>query len=262
MTVLQWGLLVLGAIAAVAIYVVSRRAKVLPKTWEPPTVGGVTRSPIKPPGADQMEMFKPIGQFDEYGVGRPRKRSPSMTPPQPEADGQGAQPVAATRPTAPAEPARTEPALGAEDGGKKGKPRTTAEEKIITLLIAEREGTTIFGPRIHAALAGQGLQFGDRRIYHRMDGFDPVFSVASLIKPGLLDPAEQQSFSTPGLSVFMVLPGPAQPAAAVKDMIATARKLAEALNAQVFDARRQPFTDLSASELVDDVEAWASRNFV
>ena len=87
-----------------------------------------------------------------------------------------------------------------------------------------------------------------------------MFSVASLIKPGVLDPAEQQGFSTPGLTMFMLLPGPGRPQAALQDMITTAQALANALNAEVFDASRQPFTAESARQLQADVEAWAQRN--
>ena len=238
MSVLQWALLIVGAAAVIAVYVISRRSSRLPKDWEPPSGrgsaprGGVPGLPGKP-GADQMDMFAQGsrgGEFDEFGVGKPRKRT--------EQDLFG-EPVAAA-------PAAAAP----------------VEEKIVTLLIAEREGTAIFGPKIHLALQAQGLQFGDHRIYHRLQGGKAVFSVASLVKPGLLDPAEQQGFSTPGLTVFMLLPGPARPGAALQDMISTAQSLANALNAEVFDASRQPLTPDNARTLKADVGAWAQRNSV
>lgn len=241
MSALQWALLVLGAAAVIAIYVSSRRGEKLPKDWAPPGAGGRA---AKLPGQNQMDMFegrRPEGEFDEFGVGKPRKR---IEP------GFGAAPGE----TAPlfGQAGRAEPAVAS--------PPKVFEEKLVNLLIAEREGTAIFGPKIHQALAAQGLRFGERRIYHRLNGEEPVFSVASLLKPGTLDPAEQQSFSTPGLTVFMVLPNSAKPREALQDLIATTRALAGELNAEVFDANRQVFTAEAQRVLAAEIDSWAKRN--
>lgn len=240
MSALQWALLVLGAAAVIAIYVSSRRGDRLPKQWTPPGAGG-GRGP-KLPGQDQMDMFdarrEQQGEFDEFGVGKPRKRiEPGF--------GNAA-------------PGETAPLFG--QPAEPAAPAKVFEEKLVHLLIAEREGTAIFGPKIHQALAGQGLQFGDRKIYHRMQNGEAVFSIASLIKPGTLDPAEQERFSTPGLTVFMVLPNGAKPRDAVQDMVATSRALAAQLNAEVFDAERQVFTAEAQRVLIAEVDAWAKRN--
>ncbi len=241
MSPLQWALLVLGAAAVIAVYWISRRDARSLKKWEPPAQGGGSALP-KLPAKDQLDMFsRPGSEFDEFGVGRPRKR---------------------TAPTL--NEGESRPLFG--DGAATGKsavvepPRRVFEEKIVTLLIAEVEGTAIFGPKIHQALESQGLVFGDRKIYHKNANGETVFSVASLVKPGVLDPSEQQRFSTPGLTMFMILPGPTQPQAALQDMVATARALAAQLNAEVFDASRQLFTSDAQRVLVAEIETWARRN--
>ncbi|MGH8482660.1 MAG: cell division protein ZipA C-terminal FtsZ-binding domain-containing protein, partial [Nevskiaceae bacterium] len=133
-------------------------------------------------------------------------------------------------------------------------------EKVIGLYIAEHEGTNILGPKIHNALRDRGLRFGARRIYHRFDGEHAVFSVASLVKPGALDPAEAEGFATPGLSVFMQLPGPVRPVAAFQDMLDTARGLARALHAELYDTeQRAPLTPERERTLHEQVEEWARR---
>ncbi|MFT4046073.1 MAG: cell division protein ZipA C-terminal FtsZ-binding domain-containing protein [Solimonas sp.] len=244
MSALQWVLLVLGAAAVIAIYVVSRRSEKLPKDWTPPGGGAAGRAPTLP-GQDQMDMFeaKRSSEFDEFGVGKPRKRiEPGF--------GEGGEHGSDGTPLF--APSRAEPQIEA--------PKPVFEEKIVTLLVAEREGTAIFGPKIHEALAGVGLIYGDRRIYHRPGIGGPVFSVASLIKPGTLDPAEREAFSTPGLTVFMVLPNGAQPREALQDFVATTRALADQLNAEVFDANRQVFTSEAQRVLAAEVDAWAKRN--
>lgn len=230
MSPLQWALLVIGAVAVIAIYIYSRREHASPKPRSAPSAASTKMPAI--PAADQMDMFSRQGGFDEFGVGRPRKRvAPSMS-------GDAPSPGAGEQPT---------PAAASE----------AVEERLVAVLIAEREGTAIFGPKIHAALRAQGLQFGDRKIYHRIDAGRPVFSVASLIKPGHLDPAEQQSFSTPGLSVFMVLPGPTPAETAIGDMLGTARTLALQLNAEVFDANREQLTPAAEKAMIAEIKTWA-----
>lgn len=241
MSALQWALLVLGAAAVVGIYISSRSSNRLPKDWAPPGAK-VARGGIKLPGQEQADLFDGKGDFDEFGVGRPRKRT------EPELGFTLGQPEAPAQPSA----ARSEPRLDT--------PKRAVEEKILTLLIAEREGAPIPGAKLHAALAALGLEFGERKIYHRLHQGQVVFSVASLIKPGTLDPAEQLEFSTRALTVFALLPGSVAPRAVLQDMADTTRALASALNAEVFDASKQLFNADAQRVLAAEVEAWAKRN--
>ncbi len=184
---------------------------------------------IEPKAKDkQLDMFTSTQQFDEFGVGKPR-------------------------------PAKIAPRL---DGAPTSSQRAQSEpqQKIIALLIAEREGTHIFGPQVHTALRQHGLEFGAKQIYHRLADGDSVYSVASLLKPGFIDPADEQSFSTPGLSIFMVLPGPLPAVSTFREMLATAQSLAGMLNASVYDMRRQPLTPEVTLKLEREVEQWARQN--
>lgn len=278
MTELQWALVIIGVAAALGIYFYSRRDGSL-RGWRPP---GGSDSPLKPkpPSREQMEMFQSSG-YDELGVSKPRvingpRRTPELMPvpgyEEPEQD----EPPAPTRPlptltatrsapvAAPAPqpaavpgplPLSTPPPAPAEAGAKPVIARY--EEKFFALLIAEREGTNIYGNKLHSALQAQRLGFGARQIYHRLEQGMVQFSVASLLQPGTLDPAEAADFSTPGLSIFMVLPGPVRPLAAFDDMVATARSLAMALNGEVFDTQRRPLTLEAVQAMRADVEAWA-----
>lgn len=247
MTELQWALVIVGVAAAVGIYLYSRRDRDL-RGWQPPNASDSPLKP-KPPTREQMEMFQGTGQYDEFGVSKPRvaggpRRAPDLAPASPVPPG-AAEPNARQAPPLerPAEPAK--PVIA------------RYEEKFFALLIAEREGTNIFGAKLHAALQAQRLEFGARQIYHRLEQGMVQFSVASLLHPGTLDPAQAESFSTPGLTVFMVLPGPVKPVAAFEDMLATARALAKSLNGEVFDMQRKPLSDEAARALRAEVEAWA-----
>jgi cell division protein ZipA len=251
MTALQTALLIFAVLAVIAIYLYSRRDRRALDKWNPDEA---EYDPLLPPAKDrQLDIFSGTAQqFDEFGVGKPRRIEPAMLGErQAEARAEPApsdlpQRYAPSFNIPPSSPAQAAPAAAA-----------SASEKIVSLLIAEREGTHILGSQIHQALLSQKLEFGARQIYHRLHGGTAVFSVASLLKPGILDPAQSGSFSTPGLTLFMVLPGPVKAGDAIRDMISTAEKLARTLNAEVFDSRRNPLTPTGARALQQEVEAWA-----
>lgn len=247
MSVLQTALLIVGMAAVIAVYFFSRRDKHSLKEWTAPSVGGS----LKPPGGDQMEIFSRSGEFDEYGVGKPRKRIEPTMP------GIPSKPQVETKVEKPAHEEVRVPSFVAQQPKPEPKP---VEQKIVAILIAEREGTAILGNKLHSALKEQSLVFGDRKIYHRQEMGQTLFSIAGLLKPGQLDPAESETFSTPGLTVFMVLPGPAHPQHALSNLIATAKSLAKSLNAELFDAKRQPFTAEAERAMIADIEDWAQRN--
>jgi len=61
------------------------------------------------------------------------------------------------------------------------------------------------------------------------------FSAASLVEPGSFDLANIKDQSIPGISLFLVLPGPMDGADAFDLMMAAARTLAQSLNAELLD---------------------------
>lgn len=256
MSALQWALLIVAVIAVIAIYLYSRRDRRAMDIWQSDDAG----EPLLPPRDQQLDIFAG-GEFDEFGVGKPRRVAPRIDLMDGSAPGMRGPTVGVTAPpseTPTVEPER-DPTLVT---GAPVAPSAQAqvEEKIVALLIAERDGNQIPGVQLHAALQKLELEYGDRQIYHRMHLDTPVFSVASLVKPGYLDPSQAADFETPGLTVFMVLPGPLQTSVAIRDMLATANRLAEVLNAQVYDAKRKPLTPNAGRELQREVETWASRN--
>jgi cell division protein ZipA len=237
MSPLQWALLIFGVVAVLAVYLYSRRDRKAMDDWNPNQREEPLLAPK--PRDRQLDIFNGENQqFDEFGVGKPRRISPTL-----DADAPPAEPGAA--------PARTPPAAA----------RAPASEKIVSLLIAVRDGTPpVHGHLLHDALQAQGLEYGARQIYHRLHGGEAVFSVASLLKPGHLDPDAADSFATPGLTLFMILPGPVKPQDAIKDMLGTAERLAKALDAEVYDAKRKPLSPGAARNLQLEVEAWAVHN--
>lgn len=131
------------------------------------------------------------------------------------------------------------------------------EESLFVLHVAGRDGAFFDGPDVHAALRAQELKFGLYDIYHRVteDNGVPesVYSVANMLKPGYLDPAEEDHLRTPGLALFLVLPGPIEGVSAMRDMLDTAHALAAALDGEVLDDKRTLLTPQARQYLLDQV---------
>ena len=87
-------------------------------------------------------------------------------------------------------------------------------------------------------LRGIGMRHGQFGIYHRYEGSEEdqvVFSAASLVEPGTFDLTTITEQEIPGISLFMVVPGPIDGAQAFDLMIATARALTTSLDAELLD---------------------------
>ena len=112
------------------------------------------------------------------------------------------------------------------------------EQKIVTLRLIPKGAGAFAGDELILSLRGIGLRHGKFGIFHRYDGNDDsrtVFSVASLVEPGSFDLSNIKEQEIPGVSLFMVLPGPVDSVDAFDMMMAAARALAQSLSAELLD---------------------------
>lgn len=125
------------------------------------------------------------------------------------------------------------------DGESSGDvPQPAAQQKIVTLRIIAGANSTFAGDELALSLRGIGMRHGKFGIFHRVDGSDEdkiIFSAASLIEPGSFDLTNLKEQQIPGISLFMVLPGPMEGAEAFDLMMVTARALAQTLRAELLD---------------------------
>jgi cell division protein ZipA len=113
-----------------------------------------------------------------------------------------------------------------------------SQQKIVTLRIIARNNGAFPGDELVLSLRGIGLRHGKFGIFHRHEGNDEsktIFSAASLVEPGSFDIANIKEQEIPGISLFMVLPGPVDGAQSFDLMMATARALSQSLNAELLD---------------------------
>ena len=86
-----------------------------------------------------------------------------------------------------------------------------ADQKIVTLRLIARNQGSFQGDELILNMRGIGLRRGKFGIFHRFDGdedSDAVFSAASLVEPGHFDIENIKKQALPGISLFLVLPGP------------------------------------------------------
>ena len=137
------------------------------------------------------------------------------------------------------------------------RPPASGEQHVFILHVAAPNGARFDGPDTHAALQREELQFGLNDIYHRVtetNGVtESVFAVANMLKPGTLDPVDQDHLSTPGLTFFLVLPGPIEGTPAMRDMMEAANRIAENLGGDVLDDKRALLKAQTAQYTLDQI---------
>lgn len=113
-----------------------------------------------------------------------------------------------------------------------------APQKIVTLRLIGRNKTPFQGDELILSMRGIGLRHGKFGIFHRYDGNDEsktIFSAASLVEPGSFDLANIKDQQIPGISLFLVLPGPVDSVEAFDLMMAAARALSQSLDGELLD---------------------------
>jgi cell division protein ZipA len=111
-------------------------------------------------------------------------------------------------------------------------------QKIVTVRIVAREKKAFAGDELILSMRGIGLRHGKFGIFHRYDGNDEtktVFSAASLVEPGSFDLQNIQGQQIPGISLFLVLPGPIDSVEGFDLMLAAARTLTQSLDGELLD---------------------------
>lgn len=116
--------------------------------------------------------------------------------------------------------------------------RRPPRQKIVTLRVVARNKGAFRGDELILSLRGIGMRSGKFGIYHCYVGDDEdrtIFSAASLVEPGSFDLANIKEQEIPGISMFLVLPGPVDGTEAFDLMIQAARALVQTVNAEVLD---------------------------
>jgi cell division protein ZipA len=151
---------------------------------------------------------------------------------------------------------RPDPAASQRVGHREAAPH----DRIISLYVVAQDGYTLHGPELVVAAEKAGLVHGDLGIFHRLvdskPELGPIFSMANMVRPGVFDLSQMDSFSTPGVVLFLTLPGPLSALDAWDTMLPAAQRFSDLLGAQLLDDQRTPLGRQRIAALRDELRAY------
>ncbi|HYG08107.1 MAG TPA: cell division protein ZipA [Stenotrophomonas sp.] len=158
----------------------------------------------------------------------------------------------------------SQPELGLDAGegahSDLGKRPTQDFDKIVSLFVAAKAGQMLRGEDIVVAAEKTGLTFGHMGVFHRLvEGHPergPIFSMASILKPGSFDMANIRTMETPAIAFFLTLPAPLTALDAWERMLPTVQRMAELLEGVVLDDSRNALGRQRIAHIRDDLRAY------
>ncbi|WP_269791743.1 cell division protein ZipA [Stenotrophomonas sp. Iso1] len=141
-----------------------------------------------------------------------------------------------------------------------GKRPSQEFDKIVSLYVAARSGEVLRGEDIVVAAEKTGLVFGYMNVFHRLvEGHPergPIFSMASIMKPGSFDMASIRDMETPAIAFFLTLPAPLTALDAWEKMLPTVQRMGELLDGVVLDDSRNALGRQRIAHIRDDLRAY------
>lgn len=203
----------------------------------------------------EPEPSRGPGRDPERASGRESEPEPAVGRPEPHTeDPDTVEAASSGRASSDAAPTASSDRRREEQGARGRTTDRRAEERVVVLHVVAPEGERLVGARLREALESCGMRHGAYSIFHASDSEGSiVFSAANAVEPGTFDRATMDTLTTPGIALFMQVPG-AQSAETVFDrMLNTARAVADALEAHVLDERHSTLTRQTEQHLREEL---------
>jgi cell division protein ZipA len=138
-----------------------------------------------------------------------------------------------------------------------------AGDKIISFYIVARRPGILRGEAIRRAVEVADLEYGEMHIFNKVIKRNGqrhiVFSLANAVRSGTFDLDKLRHFTTPGLVLFMQLPGPMEGLKAFNLMLDCAQRLAGDLDAELLDDSRTVLSHQTIDHMREEVQLFSLR---
>ncbi len=245
---LRWLLLAIGVVVIAGVYFYSRqsggRKKGKGRRRAEPTISTEEASSAEPDLTEDsfeilVEEMTDVTVPEDFSSFAESVAKQSKTP-----DGEAA-------PEAAAEPAQEQ----------------DPNQKIVVLHAAARGSETLRGPDIVRVLDDAGLVHGRYRIFHKhppttgggVNVSTTLYSVASMTEPGAIPLEQLEQLHVRGLTFFMMSPGPRNGAEVFDDMLSTARRVSDLLDAELLDEGGSTLTKQAAAHIREEIITFEHR---
>lgn len=154
-----------------------------------------------------------------------------------------------------------------ERGAEQPAGPPSAEELHVVMTVMARSGESFSGDALRHAFERADLYHGEMNIFHRheepRDHRTPtLFSAANVLAPGYFEPTGMETLSSPGIAMFMRLPGPDSPVDAFQKMLDAAKTVAEDLDGTLCDETRSTLTPQSINHLRERIADFGRRQML
>lgn len=130
--------------------------------------------------------------------------------------------------------------------------------KLVQISLVAR-GAFLEGTEILDAVRALKLTASRMQAFHRVDpsNNEIIYSVASMVEPGTFPLQDMSDFASPGLTFFMQLPCSVHGPEAFDEMLATAQRMAELLNAEMQDQSHRLLSRQAIEHIRSEVQEHA-----
>ncbi|MDW3096413.1 MAG: cell division protein ZipA C-terminal FtsZ-binding domain-containing protein [Gammaproteobacteria bacterium] len=139
----------------------------------------------------------------------------------------------------------------------------SSKEMLVIFHVVAHEAEMFTGPMIVRMMSELELEHGEMGIYHynieRLDKKHSVYCIANMLKPGVFDLENMDTFETRGLTMILQLPGPEEELKSFNIMVEHAQRLAAFLNGDLLDENHNPISKQSISLYKEQVQLFGLR---
>jgi cell division protein ZipA len=142
------------------------------------------------------------------------------------------------------------------------------EPLLVNLTVMAPKDMSFDPDYLKQVLDDSGLVHGDMNIYHyyrkpKLE-FEPdrgqrLFSIANIVEPGYFDLRDLETYRTPGIALFLQLPGPIDGVLAFEKMHQVAAMLSKQLSGTLCDDKRNKITPQAVTHIKDQISEYNLR---